>query len=181
MADETPTFGMTAPPGTLKQPRVATSCGPEPMTTGAHGLTARPRRWCRSDSLELGAFPGAVPSARLHARAILGEWQFGDLADDAGQIVSELVANAVEAHQRENLHAPIRLTLLADLHAALIIVCDASNYGAGLRHPSAEDESGRGLLIVDALSDWWDTQPFPDRGKAVRALINRRNSHGQGF
>lgn len=179
MADEIPTLGMTAPPGALKQSRVTTACGSE-AGIGARGVIPRPQRWHQSDSLELGAYPGAVPSARLHARAILEEWQLSYLADDAGQIVSELVANAVEAHRRERLDAPIRLTLLAGLDAVLIVVCDASDLGVELARPNTQDESGRGLLIVNALTDWWGTQPFPGGGKTVRALLSGQDRRGQG-
>lgn len=178
MADEVRTVGMTAPPTAAGQPRGTMRCGPEARSADHHAPIVRPQHWHRSDSLELGAYPGAVPSARLHTRAVLEEWQFGDLADDAGQIVSELVANSVEAHQREHLDAPVRLTLLAGSQDVLIVVCDASNVGAQLAHPDTEDESGRGLMIVDALSDRWDIRPFPDGGKAIRALL-RVPSRGQ--
>lgn len=171
MADEVPTVGMTSPRAAAGQSRAAMDCGPEARAADAHSPIVRPQRWHRSDSLELGVYPGAVPSARLHARAVLEEWQLGHLADDAGQIVSELVANSVEAHQREHLDAPVRLTLLAGSRDVLIVVRDASSVGAELAHPDSEDESGRGLLIVDALSDAWDTRPFPDGGKAVRVLL----------
>ena len=53
--------------------------------------------WPLSTSLVLGALPGATPCARLHARAVLTEWDLGDLADAAELIVSELVTNAVRA------------------------------------------------------------------------------------
>ena len=33
------------------------------------------RQWPLQSSLELGAFPGAVPCARLHARQMLWEWR----------------------------------------------------------------------------------------------------------
>lgn len=180
MADEVRAVGMTAPQGAARQPHAIMRCGPDARPADTHGSTVRPPRWHQSDSLELGAYPGAVPSARLHARAVLEEWQLGDLAEDAGQIVSELIANAVEVHQREHLDAPVRLTLLAGSQDLLIVVCDASDVGAQLAHPSTEDESGRGLLIVDALADQWDTRSFPDGGKAVRALLRVPSRGGRG-
>jgi hypothetical protein len=39
--------------------------------------------WPYRSYLELGAFPSAVPSARLHTRLILSEWGMSHLADTA--------------------------------------------------------------------------------------------------
>jgi hypothetical protein len=86
-------------------------------------------------------------------------------------VVSELVANAVEAHCRENLEAPVRLTLIPGQRAVLVVVRDASSGNPDPRASSEEAEDGRGLFIVDALSAFWNVQPVPGGGKAVRALI----------
>src|SRR5690348_16045324 len=51
----------------------------------------------RTTFLELAPLPGAIPSARLHAVAVLYEWGLRDLADDAALIVSELMTNAADA------------------------------------------------------------------------------------
>ncbi|EYT83913.1 regulatory protein, partial [Streptomyces sp. Tu 6176] len=37
--------------------------------------------------------------------------------------------------------------------------------------PSTEAESGRGLLLVEALADRWGVQPYPPGGKTVWAEI----------
>lgn len=55
-------------------------------------LPAQPR--CRTDVLELGAYDSAVPSARLHARAVLREWHLDPVLDAAESVVAEIVANA---------------------------------------------------------------------------------------
>jgi hypothetical protein len=40
--------------------------------------------------------------------------------------------------------------------------------------PAEDAEAGRGLLLVDAVSAWWDWHALPDAGgKVVRALIAR--------
>lgn len=129
------------------------------------------QRWRRSDSLELGASPGAVSAARLHVKAILAEWRLGGLADDCESVTAELVANAIEAHQREHLDEPVRLALLADSNSALIVVRDASDHPPVRHEPDFEAESGRGLLVVEAISAWWDWKPLRPSGKIVRALI----------
>lgn len=128
------------------------------------------QRWTRSDSLELGAYPGAVSSARLHTRAVLTEWRLGCLADAVESTVAELVANAVEAHRRERLDQAVGLTILADSESALVVVRDSSTGRPVRNEPDFEAESGRGLLIVESIAEWWDWKPVHD-GKIVRSLI----------
>lgn len=125
----------------------------------------------RSDSLELGPLNGSVPSARLHVRAILEEWGYEELRDSAETVVSELVANAVEAHQCEHRDEPVRLVLLAALRTLLIVVRDASNAPPMPATPDETVERGRGLLMVEAFSSTWSWKLVPGGGKVVRALI----------
>jgi anti-sigma regulatory factor (Ser/Thr protein kinase) len=127
--------------------------------------------WPLSDCLELGAYPEAVPSTRLHTRAILAEWGLAELADSAESVVAELVTNAVEATRREHLEEPVRLSLLVGLRTVLIVVWDPSGSPPVPGSPSGEDETGRGLIIVDTLSARWDWKPAPGGGKVVRALL----------
>ncbi|MBO0804071.1 MAG: ATP-binding protein [Nocardiopsaceae bacterium] len=150
------------------------------MTTVMTDASARARpsagaprhpHWPRSDSLELGAYPSAVPSARLHVRTILAEWGLAELADDAESVAAELVGNGVAAHRREHLDAPLRITLLAGLRTVLIVVRDASSDPPVSRDPGDDAENGRGLLLVDAFSARWDSKPAPGGGKVVRAEI----------
>lgn len=124
-----------------------------------------------SDSLEFGPYPEAVPAARMRTRAILAEWDLGELADDAAQVVSELMANAVETHQREHLDTPVRLTLLGGLRTVLIVVGDSSSRTPVPDNPDFDCESGRGLLIVGALAARWDIKPRAGGGKVVRAVL----------
>lgn len=138
----------------------------------------RPGRWpstVLSDSLEFGPMNGSVSSARLHTRAILGEWGYAELRDSCETVVAELVANAVEAHQREGLDAPVRLVLLAALRTVLIVVRDASNAppvpASGPADIDDFAERGRGLLLVEAFSSSWSWKLAPGGGKAVRALV----------
>ncbi|MCL2583267.1 MAG: ATP-binding protein [Streptosporangiales bacterium] len=134
---------------------------PDPQTPGRY----------RSDSAEFGACPGAVALARLHTRVVLAAWDLEELAEAATQVVSELMTNAIEAHQRERLDAPVRLTLLAGLRTILIVVRDSA---AGTPRPEDAGETGehgRGLIIVDALAARWDCRVRPDGGKTIRALL----------
>jgi hypothetical protein len=53
-------------------------------------------RWPLRTFLELGALPGAVPCARLHARNVLAEWGLAVFSESTGLLVSELVTNAIQ-------------------------------------------------------------------------------------
>ncbi|HUY50174.1 MAG TPA: ATP-binding protein [Streptosporangiaceae bacterium] len=127
-------------------------------------------RWPLRDYLELGALPGAVPCARLHARLLIREWGLAALADDVEILVSELVTNAVQATRALGQAVPVRLWLLADAARILIIVWDASPQLPVRAGASTEAESGRGLLLVEALSHQWGTSAAPAGGKTVWAL-----------
>lgn len=127
----------------------------------------------RSDSLVLGPLAGAVPSARLHTRAVLAEWNLEELREDAETVVAELVANAVQAHQREETDAPVRLTLLAGERAVLVVVRDASDNPPVPRTPGDDAERGRGLLLVEAFAASWCWKRAPGGGKVVRAEFRR--------
>ncbi len=134
---------------------------------------ARIQRWHLLSHLELGAPPGAVACARLHARQVLWEWGLSAIAENAELLVSELVTNATEASQSADRILPVGLWLSSDQSRLLILVQDTCRYppeptgGA-----AADDERGRGLLIVDAISTRWGWETDEDsRGKVVWALI----------
>src|SRR5215472_9052472 len=72
------------------------------------------RQWPMRDFLELGALAGAAPSARLHARQIMWEWQLTPLTEAVEQVVAELVTNSVAAARAMPLPQPVCLWLLSD-------------------------------------------------------------------
>ena len=129
--------------------------------------------WPLLSHLELGALPGAVACARLHARQVLWEWGLSAISEDAELLVSELVTNAAQASPPAERIQPVGLWLSSDRSRLLILVQDTSRYppeptgGAG-----DHDERGRGLLIVDAISTTWGWDAEEDSsGKVVWALI----------
>ena len=127
--------------------------------------------WPLQDFLELGALPGAVPCARLHARQVIWEWGLTAMADSVEILVSELVTNAVYASRGLGLVTSVRLWLLSDAEQVLITVWDASPYAPIHADVSVEAESGRGLLLVGAISFQWGTNDSPAGGKTVWALL----------
>lgn len=130
-------------------------------------------QWPHQSVLELGALPSAVPCARLHARQLLWEWGLTALSEPAELVVSELVTNAVQISQAHNRGTSVRLRLKSDAKQVLILVWDASPQPPVRADINDESENGRGLLLVETLSDQWAWYFPPDEegGKYVWALI----------
>ena len=131
-------------------------------------------QWPLQDFLEFGALPGAVPCARLHARQLIWEWGLTALTDSVEILVSELVTNAVHAARSLELPSPVRLWLLSDKAQVLILVWDASPQSPARVDAGDEAESGRGLLLVETISDQWGSFPARETGgKAVWAVVTQ--------
>jgi anti-sigma regulatory factor (Ser/Thr protein kinase) len=148
-----------------------------------------PHQWPLRSYLELGALPTAVPCARLHARHLLWEWGLSGLAADTELLVSELVTNAVKATAGQR-QAAIRLQLSSDNTCVLVEVWDADRQPPAPKDltedgiPDLQEEGGRGLFLVAALSsrwDWYRTREPPGKvvwceleaGSAQQALLRR--------
>jgi len=131
--------------------------------------------WPLRDFIELGALPGAVPCARLHARQLMWEWGLTRFSESAELLVSELVTNAVYASRAIERITPVRLWLLADKTRVLILVWDASSQTPTLMSIGEDAESGRGLLLVEVISDRWNWYfPQDTGGKVVWAFLEMR-------
>jgi anti-sigma regulatory factor (Ser/Thr protein kinase) len=103
------------------------------------------REWPLESFLELGALPGAVPCARLHARLLMVEWHLARLSENVEILVSELVTNAVTASRSLDQAFPVRLWLRSDTER---------------------------VLLVEAISDCWDWYVTPEPGgKVVWAAV----------
>jgi anti-sigma regulatory factor (Ser/Thr protein kinase) len=128
--------------------------------------------WPLQSFLELGALPGAVPCARLHTRHVLREWGLTALRDDAELLVSELLTNAVHASRSMEWTFPVRLRLLSDRAQVLIVVWDANPQPPVPTDAGEDDETGRGLILVEAISERWDWSATPDTGgKMVWCIV----------
>ena len=134
----------------------------------------------RLSALDLRPLPEAVPSARLHAKAVLMAWGLRGQAADAELVTSELVTNGVryaieDAAGGEPFPVRLRLSAQTDggtIHGVVIEVWDS--------HPAlpecasgqpSEATGGRGLLLVEALSSKWGASPTRGGGKVVFAVI----------
>ncbi|MEU2760220.1 ATP-binding protein [Streptomyces sp. NPDC007094] len=145
-------------PGSALIPRLAD------LSPGTEAL-----RYC----FALPAHPESVAGARELTRTRLDAWQLGrDVGDAAVLIVSELVTNAV-------VHT-----------ASTRVVCELSRFGERLRiavqdqgHPScgprlrasSDDEHGRGLVLVDAMSSAWGAH---DAQHSSGRIVWAELSHG---
>lgn len=128
--------------------------------------------WPKRSFLELGALPGAIPCARLHARQLTWEWGLVALSATVELLVSELVTNAVQASRSLPQPAPVRLWLLMDTDRILILVWDASEQVPVRMDANADREGGRGLLLVEVMSSQWHWYSIPELGgKIVWALV----------
>jgi anti-sigma regulatory factor (Ser/Thr protein kinase) len=141
------------------------------------------RDWPLRSFLEFGAYPGAVPCARLHARAVLWEWGLAGLGESAELVVSEIFTNAVQASRLLIQPSVVRLWLLSERRRVLILVWDGSpRPPMPLDHTAGEIyEGGRGLMLVGAVSDRWSWYPVPETGgKVVWALCGPSVERGSG-
>ncbi|MFF7213086.1 ATP-binding protein [Streptomyces sp. NPDC008238] len=104
----------------------------------------------------------------------LGEWGIprgSDVSDRAAAIVAELAANAVTHGRVRGRCFELRLILTARrLRVEVGDTCGERMPHLPAAAPGPEAESGRGLLLVEALADRWDVV---DRspGKTVRADV----------
>lgn len=96
----------------------------------------------------------SASNARRLVSAVLSTWGLDDLTEEAKLITSELVANALQ-------HSGGRVMRLAISRPTpdrvRVAVSDRSRTAPSPQPVSGDGETGRGLIIVDALCDRWGT------------------------
>lgn len=120
-----------------------------------------------SSTLELAPLDTAASCARLHTVHVLHEWGLRALASDAETLVSELITNAADASVVLPERPPVVLRLLASQGSVLIEVWDQSPADPEPHDADADDECGRGLTVVAALSTRWGWERTGYRRKVV--------------
>ncbi len=115
--------------------------------------------------------------ARDFTRRTLDHWALDDCGDDALAVVTELATNAVlhalPTEEAEQAEVWLRLTLRS-AHLVCAVTDQSNNLPV---FPHAQDplqEHGRGLLIVDALSEHWGWTWRSPVGKTVWAMLPTR-------
>ncbi|MBB2914466.1 anti-sigma regulatory factor (Ser/Thr protein kinase) [Streptosporangium becharense] len=119
--------------------------------------------------------PCAARTAREFATRALTSWELESLIDDTGVVLAELVTNAVR-HGTHSLLDPrpapdVRVVLCRTERSVLCAVTDPSDQAPRLREPDYEAENGRGLQLVEGVSETWGWAPLETRGKAVWAVF----------
>jgi anti-sigma regulatory factor (Ser/Thr protein kinase) len=122
----------------------------------------------RAALLWLGAYDSSPRTARASARAWLSQWGRSELSDDTETVVGELVANAVQASERNATPVALRLALARG--SVLVEVFDSAPGRPAPREADHTAESGRGLHMVAALSRDWGWAPARG-GKVVWAEV----------
>lgn len=138
-----------------------------------------------SDLGPLGALPTAPRLARGFAGVVLTGWGLARLADVIELLVSELATNVVRASTGKDGHPrydnagklPLLWVRLLSDHARLMVeVWDnlPEAFGAPeMRHAGPQEESGRGLDIIDRLCQEWGWERVPGwSGKRVWAVVS---------
>ena len=142
---------------------------------GRPRVVRMPSDWWESPAVaacSLGLNAQSGRTARRFTRSTLRDWGLTALADDAEAIVGEFVANAVSHGARSaGSGQPIGLRLLRRTGEVMCAVLDPCERAPVLRIPDRTEEAGRGLQMVDALSDVWGWSPVTGRGKAVWAIL----------
>jgi anti-sigma regulatory factor (Ser/Thr protein kinase) len=118
---------------------------------------------------------GAQLARRLAVRR-LEAWGYPPVSDTSSTVallVAELAANAVRHGRVPGREFHLRLTCEARTRLIRIEVSDAcpNRPPTDLRPPSADDESGRGLLLVDLLARRWGAAPRNPIGKIIWAEV----------
>jgi anti-sigma regulatory factor (Ser/Thr protein kinase) len=119
--------------------------------------------------LTIASLPSAPSTGRLLVQTYLKIWHIEHIIDDVQLVVSELLTNAVKATAAS---ATIRIRLaVLDGRSIKIEVRDGNPEPPVLKDAGTDSESGRGLMIVDALSERWGCYYPADCGKAVWAEL----------
>ncbi|MDF5758779.1 ATP-binding protein [Spongiactinospora sp. TRM90649] len=131
----------------------------------------------QSATYTLNHRPTSVRSARACTRRTLAAWALLDIADDVTLLVSELVTNAI-VHTADAVRCQIELALNLSGRTLRADITDHGHSWPGPMEPPRavpDDESGRGLTVVNSLADKWGVELLPD-GKTVWFLITVRRA-----
>lgn len=124
----------------------------------------------RSATMPLGPDAREVGLARRFVLDRCVEWGRSAIADDAAVVASELVANAMV-----HVQSSCQLTLGLRGEVLRIEVVDHGGGMPDLHDATADDEHGRGLLVVSILCTAWGSEPRDD-GKSVWAELRAEPS-----
>jgi anti-sigma regulatory factor (Ser/Thr protein kinase) len=106
-------------------------------------------------AIDLPPAPASVPAARHLLLEILRAWDAPQDRDDAGLLVTELVANVVDHVQGEG---SLTLEMAFSDGWLRISVADGSSVRPVVRELESDRPRGRGLLLVKAIAARWGSE-----------------------
>ncbi|RDG34988.1 ATP-binding protein [Streptomyces corynorhini] len=121
-----------------------------------------------------------VPAVRARVRETLVKWGLEQLAPDVELVASELITNAV-IHCRVSF-AEVQVTVHVDWGELVLEVSDPDRARLpqlGECRAEGDEEGGRGLLLVAALSDSWGCRELK-YGKCVWARFRTVREPAEG-
>jgi len=131
--------------------------------------------------LELATLPSAPFWARCQTNASLKAWKlWAETIETAELLVSELVTNAIkmsgptpEALAQHSLDGVERISVTLRLMPGWLVieVFDNNQNPPILTDADSDAESGRGLMLVQALSKEWGHFFHPTGGKTVYCVL----------
>jgi anti-sigma regulatory factor (Ser/Thr protein kinase) len=137
-----------------------------------------------SDLGPLGALPTAPGLARGFVNVALSDWGLDALTEVTELLVSELSTNVVRAattpdgtprYDAAGKLPLLWIRLLSDGSRLMVEVWDTVPTALGApvtRHPEPNEESGRGLEIIEMLAEDWGWETVPGwSGKKVWATL----------
>lgn len=142
-----------------------------------HASTPQSCAAVRTFAQQLSSTRRGAHLSRLLAVERLTAWDLPPgVIERAEHVVAELAANAALHGRVQGRDFLLALTLDDAAGTLRIAVSDTrgERRPAIPQGPCPDDESGRGLLLVDALADRWGTEPRPPSGKTVWAEISDR-------
>ncbi|MGW6736030.1 ATP-binding protein [Streptomyces sp. NPDC055013] len=148
------------------------------------GSPEPPRTSPRSAALRLVGAEQGCGRARDFVRRTLDDWALDHCSADALTVVTELLANAVlhavsppspcsadATPSRPETEIWLRLSLRRPAHLVCAVVDPSDNLPVYPHTSDPFDEHGRGLRIIDALSEHWGWTRRQPAGKTVWAML----------
>ena len=123
--------------------------------------------------LVLPAIPDAVRLSRRLVRDLCELMRMDEIADVAELLAGEIVSNVV-LHTRTPF---FRVTAEVSAATLRVSVFDNDPHLPTMRHPSEKEPRGRGLVLVDSLSQDWGAVESPG-GKLVWFTVSSPNRGG---
>ncbi|WP_275561952.1 ATP-binding protein [Streptomyces sp. 5-6(2022)] len=102
--------------------------------------------------------PESAGVARKLVRTALAAWGQEDRIEDAALVITELVSNAVDHARLESIRVVV--TRPSEKLVRLGVVDRSRNVPYVRTDSNGDNTRGRGLLLVDALTDRWGTDRY---------------------